>query len=115
MLIKYASGLVLEGMLISLRGSQLRVAPKDSDDLSHPGTIGIDRIHARVARSRAVGARQPLRQLRRGRLPGISGRLNNAAGPESDRGPAETDPAPAALPSAEYSFSPSFESRTTPL
>lgn len=33
MLIKYASGLVLEGMLISLRGPQLRVAPKDSDDL----------------------------------------------------------------------------------
>ena len=33
MLIKYASGLVIEGMLISLRGSQLRVAPKDSDDL----------------------------------------------------------------------------------
>lgn len=33
MLIKYASGLVQEGMLISLRGSRLRVAPKDSDDL----------------------------------------------------------------------------------
>ena len=33
MLIKYASGLVQEGMMISLRGSRLRVAPKDSDDL----------------------------------------------------------------------------------
>jgi hypothetical protein len=33
MLIKYASGFVQEGMLISLRGTQLRVAPKDSDDL----------------------------------------------------------------------------------
>jgi hypothetical protein len=33
MLIKYASGLVQEGMMISLRGSHLRVAPKDSDDL----------------------------------------------------------------------------------
>jgi hypothetical protein len=33
MLIKYASGLVQEGMLISLQGSRLRVAPKDSDDL----------------------------------------------------------------------------------
>lgn len=33
MLIKYASGLVQEGMLISLRGNRLRVAPKDSDDL----------------------------------------------------------------------------------
>ena len=33
MLIKYASGIVQEGMLISLRGSQLRVAPKDSDDV----------------------------------------------------------------------------------
>jgi hypothetical protein len=33
MLIKYASGLVQEGLLISLRGSSLRVAPKDSDDL----------------------------------------------------------------------------------
>ena len=33
MLIKYASGLVQEGLLISLRGSRLRVAPKDSDDL----------------------------------------------------------------------------------
>ena len=33
MLIKYASGMVQEGMLISLQGSRLRVAPKDSDDL----------------------------------------------------------------------------------
>ena len=33
MLIKYANGFVQEGMLISLRGSQLRVAAKDSDDL----------------------------------------------------------------------------------
>ena len=33
MLIKYANGFVQEGMLISLRGSQLRVAPKDSDDV----------------------------------------------------------------------------------
>lgn len=33
MLIKYESGLVKEGMLISIRGNQLRVAPKDSDDL----------------------------------------------------------------------------------
>ena len=33
MLINYASGFVQEGMLISLRGNQLRVAPKDSDDV----------------------------------------------------------------------------------
>jgi len=33
MLIKYASGTVQEGMLISLRGTQLRVAAKDSDDV----------------------------------------------------------------------------------
>jgi hypothetical protein len=33
MLIKYANGIVQEGMLISLRGSQLRVAAKDSDDV----------------------------------------------------------------------------------
>ncbi|HLK49379.1 MAG TPA: hypothetical protein VKT49_14660 [Bryobacteraceae bacterium] len=33
MLIKYASGIVQEGMLISLRGSRLRVAAKDSDDV----------------------------------------------------------------------------------
>lgn len=33
MLIKYANGLIQEGMLISLRGSQIRVATKDGDDL----------------------------------------------------------------------------------
>lgn len=33
MLIKYANGSVQEGMLVSLRGGQLRVATKDSDDL----------------------------------------------------------------------------------
>jgi len=33
MLIKYASGIVQEGMLISLQGAQLRVAAKDSDDV----------------------------------------------------------------------------------
>lgn len=33
MLIKYANGIVQEGMLISLRGSQIRVAVKDSDDV----------------------------------------------------------------------------------
>ena len=33
MLIIYASGLVQEAILISLRGTQLRVAPKDGDDL----------------------------------------------------------------------------------
>jgi len=33
MLIKYASGLVQEGILISIQGDRLRVAPKNSDDL----------------------------------------------------------------------------------
>ncbi|HEY1241374.1 MAG TPA: hypothetical protein VGF16_12505 [Bryobacteraceae bacterium] len=33
MLIKYASGLVQEGILISIQGNRLRVAPKNSDDL----------------------------------------------------------------------------------
>ena len=33
MLIKYANGQVQEGMLVSLRGGQLRVATKNSDDL----------------------------------------------------------------------------------
>jgi hypothetical protein len=33
MLIKYASGLILEGILISIQGNCLRIAPKDSDDL----------------------------------------------------------------------------------
>ena len=33
MLIKYANGSLQEGMLVSLRGGQLRVATKDSDDL----------------------------------------------------------------------------------
>jgi len=33
MLIKYANGSVQEGVLVSLRGSQLRVATKDGDDL----------------------------------------------------------------------------------
>ena len=33
MLIKYLNGIVQEAMLVSVRGSQLRAAPKDSDDL----------------------------------------------------------------------------------
>lgn len=33
MLIKYASGLVQEGILISIQGNRLRVAPKNSDDV----------------------------------------------------------------------------------
>ena len=33
MLIKYASGSILEGVLVSLRGNQLRVAPKNGEDL----------------------------------------------------------------------------------
>ena len=33
MLIKYANGSILEGVPVSLRGGQLRVATKDGDDL----------------------------------------------------------------------------------
>lgn len=33
MLIKYASGLIQEGILISIQGNRLRVAPKNSDDV----------------------------------------------------------------------------------
>lgn len=33
MLIKYASGLVREAILISIRGNRLSVAPRDSDEL----------------------------------------------------------------------------------
>lgn len=33
MLIKYANGSVLEGILVSLRGGQLRIATKNGDDL----------------------------------------------------------------------------------
>lgn len=33
MLIKYANGSMQEGVLVSLRGCQLRVATKDGDDL----------------------------------------------------------------------------------
>ena len=33
MLIKYANGLIQEGLLVSLRGNQLRAATKNGDDL----------------------------------------------------------------------------------
>ena len=40
MLIKYANGSALEAVLISLKGSQLRAATKDGDDLLEFNLVG---------------------------------------------------------------------------